>query len=327
MGKKCLTPGFHGRALAAVVATLALTACGGDEPTAPPPPRTERAVPEVWTTFYPTTYFTERIAGRLGGGLVKVVCPLPPEEDPAFWSPDTAVLQGYQAADLVVVNGAHFEAWVDTSSLPASRVLSVSAGFADRWIKLEGSTTHSHGPAGAHTHAGIDGHTWVDPLNAKAQADAIRRALLSLLPAKQAAIDANFAALARDLDLLDVEFERLGKLPEGTSLYASHPAWNYLAQRYEWSMVGLLLEPEEPLLGEAFAQVKASLATKPGTHLLWEDAPLPATAERLQRELGLTSLVVPPCETESTEDRAAGRDWLQRMQANVETLRAAFPPK
>lgn len=315
------------RTLAALLATVALAGCGGDEPPAAPTTRTTRAVPEVWTTFYPTTYFTERLAGRLGGGLVKVVCPLPPKEDPAFWSPEAAALLGYQAADLVVVNGAHFEAWVERSSLPASRVVDVSAGFASRWIKLEGSTTHSHGPGPAHTHAGVDGHTWVDPLNARVQVDAIRRALLRLLPAKQDVIDAHRAALAKDLDLLDAAFEGLGKLPAGKHLYTSHPAWNYLAQRHGWPTVGFVLEPDAPLTDEQFAKVRASLQGKPATHILWEDAPLPATAERLQKELGLTSLVVPPCETESAEDLAAGRDWLARMSANVETLRVAFPPK
>jgi hypothetical protein len=72
--------------------------------------------------------------------------------------------------------------------------------------------------------------------------------------------------------------------------------------------------------------LKKRLAEKPARHILWEDAPLPATVERFKRDLGLESLVVPPCETESAEDRAAGKDLLARMHANVETLRAAFAP-
>ena len=72
------------------------------------------------------------------------------------------------------------------------------------------------------------------------------------------------------------------------------------------------------------ARIKAALAAKPGAYVLWEDTPLAATVRRFEQELGLKSLVVPPCEAESAEDRAAGRDYLTRMQANVETLRAAF---
>src|SRR5262245_38391727 len=72
------------RRFALVLAGTLLTGCGGDkeEQVHRGPPA--RAVKEVWTTFYPTTYFAKRIAGD----TVKVVCPLPESEDPAFWKPD-----------------------------------------------------------------------------------------------------------------------------------------------------------------------------------------------------------------------------------------------
>lgn len=301
---------------------LLLAACGEPERPAAQAPA-GRAVPEVWTTFYPTTYLAE----RLGGPLVKVVCPLPPDEDPAFWRPDAAVVQGYQEADLIVINGAGFERFVDKVSLPTARVVDVSRGFSDRFLRLTGATTHSHGGGAAHTHEGLDGHTWFDPLNLKEQALALARALQRRLPAHAAAIEANLAALSADLDALDAAFRALGRLPEGLSLYGAHPAWNYAAQRYGWSMVNFHLDPGEVPPEEEWARLRESLKTKPARHLLWEDTPLPAVAERLQQELGLTSLTVPPCESESPEDRAQKRDLLVRMRANVEALRPAFAPR
>lgn len=303
----------------AAACVLGLAACGEPQPYAPPPaPR--RAVPEVWTTFYPTTY----VAQRLGGPEVKVVCPLPAEADPAFWRPDTATLAGYQAADLIVINGAGFEHWVVEASLPPSRVVDTSQGFADTFIQLEGGVTHSHGTGGTHTHEGIDGHTWFDPLNLKAQAEAIRKALARRLPAAQATWDARYAALAQDLDALDAAFRALGSLPAGQHLYASHPAWNYAARRYGWGTVTWHLDPGEMPSDADLAAIKARLVEKPSRVMLWEETPLPAIAERFAKELGLTSIAVPPCESESPEDRAAGRDYLARMRANVEALRPAF---
>jgi len=38
----------------------------------------------IYTVNYPLAYFTERI----GGEHVKVVFPVPPDMDPAFWKPD-----------------------------------------------------------------------------------------------------------------------------------------------------------------------------------------------------------------------------------------------
>lgn len=306
--------------LFALIPILWTTSCGGQETVGPMVTRTQRTIPEVWTTFYPTTYFTQRLAGD----LVKVVCPVPEGEDPAFWKPDDDVLRGYQAADLIVINGADFEKWLNVASLPASHLVNASKSFEKAFLKLEGSTTHSHSGGAAHTHEGIDGHTWFDPVNAKAQALSIRRGLVLMLPEKSAILATNYEALAKDLDALDAAFKALGSLPESQHLYFSHPAWNYPAERYGWKRVNLTLAPEEKLKQEDIAKLKKSLAEKPGRHILWEDEPLPATSELLERELGLKSLIVPPCESESAEDRAAGRDYLARMRANVEVLRAAF---
>ncbi len=316
--------------LAVLPLLVALVACGdrdgprgpsagstGSSPGAPPP---ARAVPEVWTTFYPTTW----LARRLVGDDALVRCPLPEEADPALWEPDTATLQGYQAADLIVVNGAGFERWVGRTSLPPSRLVDVSQGFAESFLRLDGAVTHSHGPGGAHVHEGIDGHTWFDPSNLKAQAEALHRALSRLLPGRAEALAARRAALAADLDALDAEFRALGPTPPGLALYASHPAWNYAARRYGWTVVNWHLDPGEMPAPADFEAIRARLGRQPAKVMLWEDTPLPEIATRLEQELGLASEVVPPCESESAEDRAAGRDLLVRMRENVAALRRAL---
>lgn len=291
-----------------------LPACGerAAAPPAPPP----RAKPEVWTTFYPTTWLTRRIAGD----LVDVVCPLPDDEDAIFWQPDAKALAGYQRADLIIVNGAEFEKWVGTASLPTTRLVDTAKSFEAHFVRFEGASTHSHGPGAAHTHEGVDGHTWLDPRNMLEQAQAIHRGLSRLLPAKQAELDKGLAGVAEAMEGLDGGLKALGKLPEGRHLYASHPAYNYLSRRYGWRIVNLDLDPEAMPSDEAFAAVKATLATQPGTHLLWEATPLPEIAARFAQELGLVSLVVEPCETPSVP----ARDYLERWKTNLENLARAF---
>ena len=59
-----------------------------------PQENTQAKVPVVYTTFYPTAYFTQRIAKD----YAKVVCPVPEDEDAIFWEaykyPD--IIQKYQ---------------------------------------------------------------------------------------------------------------------------------------------------------------------------------------------------------------------------------------
>ena len=68
-----------------------LLACGGSDPAQN---GKREGPPVVYTTFYPTTYFAQRI----GGDLVKVVCPLPEGEDAIFWQPDDETLAALQGA-------------------------------------------------------------------------------------------------------------------------------------------------------------------------------------------------------------------------------------
>ncbi len=56
---------------------------------------TRTGKPVVYTTFYPTKFFAERI----GGDLINVVCPVPSDEDAIFWMPDAKAIAAYQKAD------------------------------------------------------------------------------------------------------------------------------------------------------------------------------------------------------------------------------------
>jgi zinc transport system substrate-binding protein len=300
-----------------LVIAICLAGCGDGGGT--PAPATG-GKPVVLTTFYPTLYFVQRIAGD----LVTAECPVPEDEDAIFWQPDDAMVGRYQKADLIVLNGAEFAKWVAKVSLPAARVVDTAKPFEKDFVRFEQATTHSHGPAGEHAHEGIDGHTWVDPVNAKIQAGEIHAALVRLLPDEKAKLDEGLAALLKDLDTLDAGFRALeGKPP----LLASHPAYNYVMKRYGWNLANLDLDPESMPSDADFAEIAKTLEKHPAKFLLWESEPLPEIAKRFRDELGVESITVSPCELMSKEDLAAGQDYLSVMKANLETLKVAFPAK
>jgi len=276
-----------------LVALLALVACH-DDPSVTAPGRD--GPPVVYTTFYPTTYFVERIAGD----LVTVVCPLPQDADPIFWVPDADTIRAYQSADLIVLNGAELERWTATVSLPERTIVRTAAGFRDEWITITEAASHAHGPGAAHSHAGTDGHTWMDPVLAQRQAAAIRDALIRLRPESRAAFEQGYEALARDLAALDEQFKAL-PLGEQDVLLCSHPAWNYPAKRYGWKTVH-------------FAADQADLESLKGKVALWEGEPDAAAAKRLTAP----SIVFDPCEVPGE------RDYLARMRANLARLKVAL---
>jgi zinc transport system substrate-binding protein len=301
-------------ALAATLALFTVLGACGDKPE--PAGGGAAAKPVIYTTFYPTTYFTQRLAGD----LVTVVCPVPADEDAIFWKPDDATVARYQKADLIVVNGADFEKWVLATSLPQARVVDTAKPFAAGFVKFEKAVTHSHGPAGEHAHEGIDGHTWLDPINAKVQAGEIAKALAKLLPAHAATFEANLKALRADLDALDAGLKTVTEKLAGAPLLASHPAYNYVAKRYSWNVKNLDLDPGEMPSDEAFAAIKALLAEHPAKIILWESFPLSEIAKRFAEELGLRSVEFSPCELVDPEALAGGEDYLSVMKRNLANL-------
>jgi len=290
--------------------------CGREDPSS----KARIGKPVVYTTFYPTKYFAERI----GGDLVRVVCPVPVNEDASFWMPDRETVRAYQEADLVVVNGAEFAKWVQKVSLREHRIVNTAKPLADELITFEHATVHSHGTAGDHAHEGLDGHTWVDPVNAAVQAYEIRKALAKRFPEHGPAFEKGFAALAADLDALDKKLGAYQAACADQPLLASHPAFNYVARRYGWNIANLNLDPGEMPSDEVIQAIETTLREHPAKFLVWEAFPSRAIADRLEEELGLTSIEFSPCELLSEEDLACGKDYLNVMWKNLENIGIVF---
>jgi zinc transport system substrate-binding protein len=279
--------------------------------------------PVAYTTFYPTQYFAQRIAGD----LVEVVNPVPEDVDAIFWEPSRDDLMAYQQADVIILNGAGFAKWVANATLPEDKIIDTAAPFSDSFILFQNAVTHSHGGEGMHTHAGLDGHTWVDPVNAKIQAEEIEKGLAERYPEHAAEFEAGFAKLSADLDSLDATLReyQAGEKAD-TPIFTSHPAYNYIARRYGWNQIPLDLDPEEMPSDEIFAQIKTMQQTHPAKFLVWEGEPLPEIAERFETELGIESIVFGPAELVAASDLAAGDDYMAIMRRNIEALAKIYKP-
>ena len=264
----------------------------------------------VWVVNYPLQYFAERI----GGDRVEVTFPAPREVDPASWSPDGDTVAGFQSADLVLLNGAGYSAWVDRASLYADRLVDTSRGFADRLIPIEGSATHQHGPAGAHTDAGFAFSVWLDPRLALEQARAIASAFAQARPQHAAEFERGLAALEVDLLDLDARLSRAAEALGSAPVLFSHAVYPYLVARYGLRARSVHWEPDaepEPAQWRELERLRADL---PAGVMFWEAPPLAATSARLAK-LGVESRLYSPCANVPAEG-----DWLRVMRANAEAL-------
>ena len=313
-------PAFPAALVSLVLAALLAGACT-DDPAAPPakPDAAADAPFTVYTTFYPTWYFTSRI----GGEHVKVVNPLPPDADPIFWLPPTKALQAFQQdADLIVLNGAGYAKWVASAMLPEDRIVNAGEAFEEDLVVIENAMTHSHGKGGEHTHQGIDGHTWMDPVNAMAQCRRIAEALIENLPDHEADFESNRDALIADLAALDARFKALATRHDGRTLLASHPAYNYIARRYGLKIHSFDFDPgSEPGPDHRIALNAFQEKEKTADWMLWESEPTDAVKAIFTKDFGLDAVVFSPCETPPAE----GTDYVSVMKANLDRLESRIP--
>jgi len=261
------------------------------------------------------------MARSLAQGAVEVHCPLPEGTDPQFYKPSRADLALYQRARVVLTNGAGFERWLGTASLAPSRLVDTAANFSEPLIEHKGKT-HTHGFEGEHSHAGTDGHYWLDPLLALVQAQACGAAMTSAFPEHEQTFARGLSQLETDLRALHKRIE--SAVPEGTRFLASHPAYNYLARRYGWEVKSLDLDPEQPLSEEQFERLEDLVDSFDPALLLWESEALPETRSALETRLNLRSVVFSPAENPTANVRASGTTFVDILSANVDLLQTAL---
>ena len=277
-----------------------------------PAPKPHRC--QIYTTSYPLFY----IATRLVEDRADVLFPAPPNEDPAFWRPAKEVVRRYQQADLILLNGAAFEKWVDTTSLPLNTQVDPSVPFKAEWIMFPEVITHSHGPHGVHSHGNIDFNTWLDPLLAIRQAETAEAAFERLAVRPAAELRQRGQQIKRDFEALDKQLRDLSQVLARQPLLASHLVYGYLARGYHWDLHSVHWEPDEPVPAAQWTAFDTLRAQHPGNLMLWEEEPLPEVRAELQRR-GVRPVVFRTC-----GNRPAAGDYLQAMQQNLEALRVAL---
>jgi len=296
----------------AVTAMLQTVACGERAPQERE--REDRAddLLRVITVNYPLAYFAESILGDKGN----VSFPAPADVDPAYWSPEPADITTYQQADLILLNGAGYAAWVANVTLPRSRLVDTTAAVADQLIPIESDVTHTHGPTGDHSHGGTAFTTWLDFDLAVAQAAAVADAIVAVRPSHEAEFRAALDGLAADLEALDADLMAVAEALGDQTVVFSHPVYQYLERRYNLQAISVHWEPDELPEEAQWRELQSVLQRHPAKIMIWEAEPLGETRRRLT-EFGVQSVVFSP-----GGNRPETGDWLDVMKAGIASLRS-----
>jgi zinc transport system substrate-binding protein len=286
------------KAVALLVASAALllggcaSADAGDDPRMP-----------VTAAFYPLQFVAERV----GGEHVRVTSLTKPGVEPHDLEL-TPKAVGSLAHAAAVVYLAGFQPAVDEA---------VRSQAADAALDVTPAARLTRSTAEGHT----DPHFWLDPTRLADVADAVAADLARRDPANAADYRANAAALVADLDALDAEYRTGLAQCRTRELVTGHAAFGYLADRYDLHQEGVAgvspdIEPDAATLRDLSAHVREAGVTT----VYSESLVAPALAETVARESGAKVAVLDPLEGITTASR--GRDYLEVMRADLETLRA-----
>lgn len=267
--------------------------------------------PVVYATNYPLAYFAERIAGDTAQVRFPEI-----DGDPAFWQPSDKQVAEMQGAALILMNGAAYEKWAKTVSLPDSKTADTSAGFADRYIEITENSTHSHGKESEHSHAGTAFTTWMDIDLARQQALAVRDTLIKAMPDQKKTLEKNTSKLLADLATLHEDMQSVTAAIGDRPLVASHPVYQYFARQHKLNIASVLWEPETVPKADDMKTLKAILADHAAGWMIWEGEPAAESVELL-KAIGVKSVVVDP-----SGNRPDEGDWLTVMRQNIENLQA-----
>ena len=291
-------------ALIVLPAVLSLGACGDSD-------GSDDASVSVVTTTTVLTDFARVVAGsRLEDGTVSVVGLLRPGVDPHDFEPSVADTLAVARADVILINGAGFE------------------GFLQKLIEsAEPSVEVTDTSEDADLRPG-DPHLWHDPRNAAVMVGHVADALVAADPEGSDVYRANEAAYLEELTALDQEIgEELSTLSH-RGLVTNHDALGYYADRYGLDVIGAVIPSFDSAAEMSAADVDAlvSAIRATGAPAVFAEASLPPAAARaVAEEAGVIEHMKAICNAVGLGVIYYARDNTKLSPAGLEKLAEACP--
>ena len=294
----------------------------------------------VMASFYPLQYLAEKV----GSEHVSVTSLTPDGAEPHDLELSPKMVDSLSSADAVIYL-AGFQSAVDEAIEQQAPKTVIDVSSAAELIEAgsdanhpaeeeateetqSGETdAHDHDHEG-HDHAGhdhhhdmnADPHFWLDPVRMAKAATLVGDKLAEADSAHADTYKANAKALAEELTTLgDTLVTKTSKCQVKTFVTA-HTAFGYLADRTGLTQVGISgLDPESSPSPARLAEI-GQIAKEQGVTTIFTEALIdPKVAQTLADDLGITTAVLDPIESQTD----ASKDYAAVMQANIDALTKA----
>jgi ABC-type Zn uptake system ZnuABC Zn-binding protein ZnuA len=226
----------------------------------------------------------------------------------------------------------------DTAKISKSKVLIINGAGYERFLEAALGNADGARPLIEASHSlpirsepqdgqGTDPHLWLDPTNVIVYTQNIREALVQFDPAGAETYEANASAYIAQLEELDAWINgQITQIPPARRLLVTnHEAFGYFAERYDFTVVGTVIEsfssdasPSAEQMAALVDQIK--LYEAPAIFLDASDNP--ALAQQIAAETGVK--VVTDLHLESLTEGAPAATYIEMMKDNVTKIAEAL---
>lgn len=256
----------------------------------------------IFASFYPIYDFVEKI----GKDKVDVSTIVPNGVEPHDFEPTPKQIVELQNADLIFINGAGFEDWIN--DIENSNIVDLT-----RNITIENINSNPNP------------HLWLDPILVESMADKIYNILVSLDPDNLAYYQNNLKQFDDNLELLNSNIKNNLTNCALSDFIAFHDAFGYFAKRYGLTqhVIGGV-SPEMDVNPQKLSE-SIKLAEQLGiTTIFSEDNIEPRLSNTIASEIGGKVLILSPIEMITQEEHDLGEDYFSKMYDNLNNLKIAL---
>lgn len=306
---------------------------------------------QVFTTVYPLSYFTERIAGD----LVDVQSIYPAGSNEHTFEPTQQEMIKLADADLMFSIGLGLEGFIDsakktlqdenvefiaTADQISDAELEAALGHEDEahGDEAHGDEAHedeahgeeAHGDeanteeAGSHDghdHGSTDPHVWMSPVLSEKLAESIKNSLTEADPENAETYESNYTELVSELETLDRSFQALSERVTKDTFFVSHAAFSYLSEPYGFKQVAIAGlnsqdEPSQKELTEIVDQAKKENVQ----YIVFEQNVSSNLTEVIQNEVGAESIEMHNLGVLTQENIDNEETYFTLMEKNLQVL-------
>jgi zinc transport system substrate-binding protein len=257
---------------------------------------------KIFASFYPIYDFVKQI----GKDRVDVSTIVPASIEPHDFEPTARQIIELQKADVIFINGAGFESWIN--KIGNATVVDLSKGIPIENIE-----------------SAPDPHIWLDPNLVKTYSKAIFEKLISLDHQNTDYYTNNFNEFNSKLELLNSNINMNLTNCDLNDFIAFHDAFGYFAKRYgltQHSISGS--SPEADINPQRIADA-IKLAEQLGVNIIFsEDNIEPRLSNTIANEIGGKVMILSPIEMITQEEQALDKDYFSKMYDNLDNLKIAL---